>query len=144
MRETDSALFTSATLNFMSISTDCYRSLLKSISSNSTSFLPHFFPSSAPRRLPCGPGSLNPSPSRQQMLRLWPDVLSLMLPNHVFPKFSYGKHLQRRLLSSANTLTWRKVRQRQKKKRCCSEHLHHDLTVAAANRLTMPLLTQVA
>lgn len=49
------------------------------------------------------PRLLRLSPLRQQMLRLCPDVLSLLLSNHVFPKFSYSKHLQRCLLSSAAT-----------------------------------------
>lgn len=49
------------------------------------------------------PCSLRLSPSRQQMLHLCPDVLSLLVSNHVFPKFSYSKHLQRCLLSSAAT-----------------------------------------
>lgn len=49
------------------------------------------------------PRLLRLSPLRKQMLRLCPDVLSLLLSNHVFPKFSYSKHLQRCLLSTAAT-----------------------------------------
>lgn len=131
MRETNPALFISVTPNFMSLSTDRYLSILKSVSNFSTLF-PYYISLPLPSWFPLWPCSLHPSPSRQQMLRLWPDVLSLLLSNHVFSKFSYGKHLQGCLCSSANTLTLEKSKA-EKQQRFFRQHLHLDLTVTAAN-----------
>lgn len=75
--------------------------------------------------------SLHPPPSRQQMLGLDPDVVCLSLSNHIF--FSYSKHLQRRLLSSAAI----PLRNRQEKKSEVEKrymlvqcHLHIHMFVA--------------